>query len=86
MLRAGRIDALYENPGVFENWVDRSRQNFSDFQSAGAPQQTAQELFVAFGPKVKEAKLYAKWLGEETQAMQKDGRLQALKKKYKLNF
>ena len=86
MLKAGRIDFLYENSGVFQNWLDQHQAKFSDFSSAGAPAQDAQELFIAFGPKFKDAKKYAKWISEETKAMKANGQLETLKKKYKLKF
>lgn len=86
MLRAGRIDMLYENSGVFQNWLTQNKQNFSDFATAGAPTQDYQEIYVAFSPKLKNAKVYAAWVDEEMKAMKKNGKLAALKKKYKLNF
>lgn len=86
MLRAGRIDMLYENAGVLQNWLEKNNQKFSDFSSAGAPVQDYQELFVGFGPKFKAAKKYAGWLSEEVKAMGKNGQLAALKAKYKISF
>jgi ABC-type amino acid transport substrate-binding protein len=85
MLRANRIDAFYENPAVLREWLSQNKSPITEFKAAGAPQHRPQELFVAFGPKLKEGPELTKYLDLEIKAMKKNGSFKKLLAKYHLN-
>lgn len=82
MLLAGRVDAVYENPAVFRHNIEILKLKESDFRSAGAPSQKPQKTFVAFGPKLKDAKVIAGLIDQGMKTLKRNGDLKKLMEKY----
>ncbi len=82
MLNAGRIDAFYESAEVFRETVLKMKLNPDNYKSAGAPAQTPQKLFVAFSPKLQNAKQLAAMVDQGLKKMRKNGQYKKLIEKY----
>ncbi len=84
MMDEKRIDALIESPGVFKNFLVSKGLNFSNYRSAGQADKKHQKLFIAFGPKQKDAKDLAKAVSDEVKSLRKSGKLKKLLDKYQM--
>lgn len=82
MLENGRIDALYEDPLVFQETLNKMKRKSSEFKDLGAIQAYEQPLFIAFSPKYKDADKVKKLFDQEIVQMRKSGELKKILTKY----
>jgi len=82
MLLANRVNVIYENPEAFRETLKKLKINKEDFQSAGAPQQIPQKLFVAFSPKKKNSKQLANEIDLGMKKFRKTEEFKKLLQKY----
>ncbi len=78
MLKAKRIDALYEGIPVFKY----ATKNSPEFVYAGAPDQETQKLFIGFSPHNKDSKLLASAFDEGVKALRASGEYQRILGEY----
>ena len=83
MVISERIDAFYEAPMVFKNYqIHNASENINKIDSAGVPEQDAQQLFIAFSPAIPESKKYADWIDQQLKKLKKNNQYEALLNKY----
>lgn len=85
MLLAGRLSGVLENPHVFRNVISEMKIDSKKFKSAGNVFFRKTPVYIAFSPKNKKSKMYSRWLSDEVNAMNIDGRMKALLKKYEIH-
>lgn len=84
MVQDGRIEAFIENPAVFKTYAKKNGLKYEDFKIIGRPAMEKQLLYIAFGPKVKDAKVINKIIDQGILSMRKSGEYQKLLEKYNL--
>ena len=78
-LSYGRIDALVEDKTAFQYELF-STNTKNDFSDAGVAY--SEDVFIAFSPKIKESKAYAKILDNGMQELRESGKLEQILNKY----
>lgn len=81
-LQKGRIHALVESRNVMQFQLAEKNLDQAIIEVGALPLTEAQNLYIAFSPADEQSHEYAKILADTTTAMEKDGRLDALFKKY----
>jgi len=85
MLKARRIDAIYENADVLAFWSQQQdKKNKVELVNVGSPMKGEQEIFVALSPRDRNSPQYAQWIEYEIQLLQQNGEWKKLKEKYKM--
>ena len=78
-LTYGRIDVLIEDKTVFQHYLYKTNTP-NDFSVAGVAH--TEKVYIAFSPKTKESKVYAKMLSTAMQELRKSGKLIDILQKY----
>lgn len=84
MVLDGRIDGFLENPAVFKTFAKKNGVKYEDFKILGTPKMDKQLLYIAFGPKVKDAAKLNTLIDQGIKALRKNGEYQKLLEKYNL--
>ena len=84
MLEAKRLQAIYENKNVLQNFLVSQKLDPKDYTFAGTPDLKGNELFIALSPKIPEAPQIQKWLDEGLLKLRNSGELQNILSKYGL--
>jgi polar amino acid transport system substrate-binding protein len=84
MLVGHRSDALYEAKAVFMETVSRMKLDANQFQSAGAPSQKPQQIYIAFSPKNKNSQKLAEEIDAGMKKLRRSGELKKIYSKYGL--
>jgi polar amino acid transport system substrate-binding protein len=84
LLQAKRVDMIVANPNVFFYKLSTMGLNGSDYKKIPIPNSTSY-VYIGFSPALKQSREYAKILSTGITEMRKNGQLENILKKYRVN-